>query len=185
MTAIVENPRRGVGDALRVAIGVGGIIALVVGILVLVWPGKTAMVVTAIVGVYLVVVGLGFVGSAFFGRARSGWGRVGHLLLGVLYVVAGVLALVDLAAATVSLAVFLAILVGVMWVMEGVIALTTLRFAPVSRVWTVLFALLSIVAGVLLFLSPLWAAATLWWLLGIWLVVLGVVQIVRALTWKA
>lgn len=185
MSAIVENPRRNVGDALRVAIGVGGIVALVVGILILVWPGKTAMVVTAIIGVYLIVVGLAFVGSAIFGRTRTGWGRLGHLLLGVLYVVAGVLALIDLGAATVSLAVFLAIVVGVMWVAEGIIALTTLGFTASSKLWTVLFALLSIVAGIVLFLSPLWAAATLWWLLGIWLVVLGVVQIVRAFTWKA
>ncbi len=179
----VDSTRRGAVDALRTAIGVGGIVALVVGVLILVWPGKTAVVVTAIVGVYLIVVGLGYVGSAIFGTARSGWGRLGHLLLGVLYVVAGVLALVDLAAATVSLAVFLAILVGIMWVFEGFVALTTVSFTR-SRVWTVLFALLSIVAGVLLFLSPLWAAVTLWWLLGISLVVLGVTQIVRALTWR-
>ena len=183
--AVVENPRWGAGDALRVVIGVGGVIAFVVGVLILVWPGKTAMAVTAIIGVYLVVVGLGFFGSGAFSRARRGWGRVGHLLLGVLYIVAGVLALADLAAATVSLAVLLAILVGITWVMEGVIALTTLRLTPSSRAWTVLFALLSIVAGGLLFLSPLWAAATLWWLLGIWLVVLGVVQIGRAFAWHA
>ncbi len=184
MSTTVENSHRGVTDVLRTAIGVGGIVALVVGILILVWPGKTAMVVTAIVGIYLILVGLGFVGSGIFGSSHSGWGRVGHLLLGVLYVVAGVLALVDLAAATVSLAVFLAILVGVMWVFEGVVALTTLGYTR-SRVWTVLFALLSVVAGILLFLSPLWGALTLWWLLGISLVVLGLVQVVRALTWKA
>ena len=179
----VESTRRGAVDALRTAIGVGGIVALVVGILILVWPGKTATVVTAIVGIYLVVVGLGFVGSSIFGTSRSGWGRVGHLLLGLLYIVAGVFALIDLSSATVSLAILLAIVVGFMWVFEGFVALTTLGFTR-SRVWTVLFALLSIVAGVLLFLSPLWAAVTLWWLLGIWLVVLGVTQIVRALTWR-
>ncbi|HEY0117168.1 MAG TPA: DUF308 domain-containing protein, partial [Cellulomonas sp.] len=95
----------------------------------------------------------------------------------------GILALIDLAAAAVSLAVFLAILVGVMWVFEGFVALTTLG-ATRSKVWTVFFALLSIVAGVLLFLSPLWGALTLWWLLGISLVVLGLVQVVRALTWR-
>jgi uncharacterized membrane protein HdeD (DUF308 family) len=184
VSAIVQERSRGVGDWLRVAVGVSGIVALAVGIIVLVWPGKTAMVVTAVVGIYLIVVGLGFVGSALFRRTLGGWGRLGHLLLGLLYVVAGVLALVDLAAATVSLAVLLAILVGIMWVVEGVVALTTLGITAAPRVWTVLFALLSIVAGVLLFVSPLWAAATLWWLLGIWLVVLGVAQIVRALAWK-
>lgn len=179
----VDSPRQNAADALRTAIGVGGIVALVVGILVLVWPGKTALVVTAIIGVYLILVGLGYVGSGFFGRSRSGWGRAGHLLLGVVYVVAGVLALANLAATAVSLAVFLAILVGVAWVVEGVVALTTLGDTS-SKVWTVVFAVLSIVAGGLLFLSPLWGALVLWWLLGISLVVLGLVQVVRAFTWR-
>lgn len=179
----VESPRRSFADALRVAIGAGGIVAVVVGVLILVWPGKTALVVTAIVGVYLIVVGLGYVGSAAFGRTRSGWGRVGHLLLGVLYVVAGVLALANLAATTVSLAVFLAILVGVAWVVEGVVALTTLGVTP-SKGWAVVSAVISIAAGVLLFLSPLWGAVVLWWLLGVSLVVLGLVQVIRAFAWR-
>ncbi len=42
---------------------------------------------------------------------------------------------------------------------------------------------LSIVAGVILLLSPLYAVM-LWWLAGISLVVLGVLQIVRAVTLK-
>lgn len=184
VVAVMESPRRDFTDALRIAVGVGGFVALVVGVLILLWPGKTALVVTAIVGVYLIVVGLGYLGSAVFSRRRSGWGRVGHLLLGALYVVGGILALVYLAATAVSLAIFLAILVGVMWVIEGVVALATLGDVASSKVWAVIFAILSIGAGIVLFISPLWSAVVLWWLLGISLVVLGVVQIVRALTWK-
>jgi uncharacterized membrane protein HdeD (DUF308 family) len=82
-TAVVESPR-GFGDALRGAIVLGGVLAFAVGLLILLWPGKTAMVVTAIVGVYLVVAGLGYVASSLGSRTRSAWGRAGHLLLGVL-----------------------------------------------------------------------------------------------------
>jgi uncharacterized membrane protein HdeD (DUF308 family) len=70
------------------------------------------------------------------------------------------------------------------WVVEGFVALTTMPMMAGSRGWTALFAVLSIVSGVLVLVSPIWAAATLWWLLGIVLVVLGVVQIARALAWR-
>jgi len=182
-SAVVESPH-GIGDALRGAIGLGGVLAFTVGLLVLLWPGRSAMVVTAIVAVYLVVAGLGYVVAALGSRARSGWGRVGHLLLGVLYVLAGGFALSDLSAATASLATLLGLVVGVVWVVEGVVALTTLPMMTGSKAWTAVFAVLSIVAGVLALLSPVWAVATLWWLVGVVLVVLGVVQIGRALAWR-
>lgn len=44
----------------------------------------------------------------------------------------------------------------------------------------VVFVVAGIVAGIVLLLSPLWGAAVLWWLLGISLVVLGIINIVRA-----
>ena len=182
-SAVVESPR-GIGDALRGAIGLGGVLAFAVGLLVLLWPGRTAMVVTAIVAAYLVVAGLGYVVAALGSRARSAWGRLGHLLLGVLYVLAGGFALSDLSAATASLATLLGLVVGVVWVVEGVVALTTLPMMTGSKGWTAVFAVLSIVAGVLALLSPAWAVATLWWLVGVVLVVLGVVQIARALAWR-
>ena len=181
-SAVVESPR-GVGDALRAAMTVSGVLAFAAGLLILLWPGRTAMVVAAIVGVYLVVAGLGFVVSALGSRTSSGWGRAGHLLLGLIEIAAGVLGLADLSLATASLATVLALVVGVVWVVEGFVALTTLRTLSGARGWTVLFALLSIVAGVVVLASPTGAAATLWWLLGIWLVVLGVLQIARALAW--
>jgi uncharacterized membrane protein HdeD (DUF308 family) len=84
----------------------------------------------------------------------------------------------------VFLAVFLGILVGIMWIVEGVVALTTLGGAR-SKAWTAFFAILSIVAGIILLFSPLWGAVVLWWLLGISLVVLGILQIVRAFTFTA
>ena len=45
---------------------------------------------------------------------------------------------------------------------------------------TILFAIVSIVAGFVLLMSPLWAASFLSWLLGIALLVLGVIGLIRA-----
>lgn len=179
MSTLEKSP---VGN-LRVAFGFAGLVALVVGILIMAWPGKTAAVVTALIGIELVVVGLVYLASGALNSDRGGWARFGLLLLGVLFVVAGIAALTNLGRATEFLAVFVAILVGLVWILEGFVSLFTLREAS-SRLWSAVFGVLSILGGVVLFLSPLWAITVLWWLLGAGLVVLGLVQLVRAITWK-
>jgi uncharacterized membrane protein HdeD (DUF308 family) len=168
--------------AVRTALGVGGLLAVVVGILILVWPAKTAMVVTAIIAVYAIILGLVYAGLGLFSKTKGGWSRIGHIALGVLFIIAGIVAFLNLGATTAYLAVFVAILVGIMWIIEGVVALSTLGDAP-SKVWTTVFAILSIIAGVVLLFSPIWGAVVLWWLIGISLIVLGILQIARAFTY--
>jgi len=102
-------------------------------------------------------------------------------VLGVLFIVAGIVAFINLPAATAWFGTFIGVLVGVMWIIEGVVSLSALEWA-VSRGWTMFYAILSIIAGVVLLIAPLWSAATLWLLLGISAVVLGIVQIIRAFT---
>ena len=174
---------KGAINGIRTAFGVGGVIALIVGILILVWPAKTAAVVTAIIAIYAIAGGLVYAGLGIFSKSMGGWARVGHIILGVIFIIAGIIAFLNLGQATVWLAVFLGILVGIMWIVEGVVAFTTLGSAR-SRGWSIFFAIISIIAGIVLLFSPLWGAAVLWWLLGIALVVLGIVQIVRAFTFK-
>ncbi|MEO2132844.1 DUF308 domain-containing protein [Microbacterium sp.] len=166
-------------NGIRTALGLGGALSVILGIVILVWPGKTAMVVTAIIAIYAIVTGLVYAGMGIFATGKGGWSRVGHVLLGVLYVVAGIVAFSNLGLAALSLAVFLGILVGIMWVIEGVVALSTLDLAP-SRGWTIFYAIISIIAGVTLLFSPLWGAVVLWWLIGISAVVMGIIQIGRA-----
>jgi len=177
-----EDLAKSVSNGVRIAFGIGALIAVVVGILILVWPGRTALAATAIIAVYAIVAGLVYAGIGIFSRGLGGWARVGHIVLAVVFVVAGIVAFLNLAAAATFLAVFLSVLVGIMWVVEGIVALTTLGSGPSA--WTIVFAVLSIVAGVILFFSPLWGAVVLWWLLGISLIVLGVMQAVRAFTFR-
>jgi uncharacterized membrane protein HdeD (DUF308 family) len=168
-------------NAIRVALGIGGAIALIVGILILVWPLKTAAVGTAIIAIYAIGTGIVYAALGIFSRRLSGWSRVGHIVLGLLFVIAGIIALANLTDTTVFLALFVAIFVGITWIVEGVVALTTLP-GSAARGWTIFFAVVSIIAGVFLLFSPLIAAAYLWLFVGAALVVLGLVQIVRAFT---
>lgn len=171
-------------NGIRTALGIGGVLSVIVGILILAWPAKTAMVVAAIIAIYAIAAGLVYAGLGIFSKTKGGWARLGHIALGILFIVAGVIAFANLGATTVWLAAFIGILVGVMWIIEGVVSLSTLGDAP-SKVWTIIFAIISIIAGIVLLFSPLWGAVALWWLLGISLIILGIIQIVRAFKFSA
>lgn len=170
-------------NAIRTALGLGGILAVIVGILILAWPGKTAVVVTAIIAIYAIATGLVYAGLGIFSSAKGGWSRIGHIVLGLLFIAGGVVAFFNLGLTAVALAAFIGVLVGILWIIEGVVSLSTLGQAR-SRGWTLFFALLSIIAGIVLLFSPLLGAVVLWWLLGISLVVLGILQVIRAFTFK-
>lgn len=171
--------------SLRTAFIVGGVLSLILGILILVWPGRTAQVATGIIAAYTIAAGLVYAALGLMSRSKRGWSRIGHIALGVLFVAVGVIAFANLAAFTVSFAVFLGVLVGILWIIEGVVSLSTLSAGSSARVWTIAFAILSIIAGVMLLFSPLWGAVVLWWLLGISAVALGVANIVRGVTLRA
>ncbi|MCK2031650.1 MULTISPECIES: HdeD family acid-resistance protein [Microbacterium] len=167
--------------SIRVALAVSGVLALLAGIALLVWPVKSAVIVTAIFASYLIVAGVVYIGLGIFSRAKGGWSRVGHIVLGLLYIVAGVIAFFNLNVAAATLALVVVIFIGVSWIVDGVVALSLLG-SDGSRVWTVIYAILSIIAGIIVLFSPAIAGFALWLLLGIALVVLGIVQIIRAIT---
>ncbi|MCT1365980.1 MULTISPECIES: HdeD family acid-resistance protein [Micrococcales] len=167
--------------SIRVALAVSGVLALLAGIALLVWPVKSAVIVTAIFASYLIVAGVVYIGLGIFSRAKGGWSRVGHIVLGLLYIVAGVIAFFNLNVAAATLALVVVIFIGVSWIVDGVVALSLLG-SDGSRVWTVIYAILSIIAGIIVLFSPVIAGFALWLLLGISLVVLGIVQIIRAIT---
>ncbi|GGD79020.1 HdeD family acid-resistance protein [Microbacterium murale] len=180
---MVDSPTeaKSLFKAIRVTLAISGAIALIAGIVLLVWPLKTAVLVTGIIAAYLILAGLVYIGLGIFSGTKGGWARIGHVVLGLLYVAAGAIAFTNLSAVTVSLAVITVIFIGISWIVDGIVSLTLLH-KDGSRVWTIIYAILSIVAGVIVIFSPLLAAVALWWILGITLVVLGIIQIVRAIT---
>ncbi|WP_345802475.1 DUF308 domain-containing protein [Microbacterium sp. AZCO] len=166
-------------NGIRTAFGVGGVLSIIIGILILAWPGKTAVVVAAIIAIYAIVAGLVYAGLGIFSKSKGGWARLGHIVLGVIFVIAGVVALFNLQQTTAWLGVFVGILVGILWIVEGIVSLSTLGDAA-SKGWTIFFAIISILAGLVLLFNPFYGTAVLWWLLGIALIVLGIIQVIRA-----
>lgn len=166
---------------IRIALGIGGLIALIAGVLILFWPVRTAMAITVLVAIYAVAAGVVYVAIGIWSRTRGGWSRAGNIILGVLFVIAGVVAFMNIAATAAALAIVLGIVIGAVWLVEGIVTLTTLSGAT-SKGWRVFAAIVSILAGIAMLWSPLWGIEFLYWLAGISLVVIGVVQIVRAST---
>lgn len=170
-------------DGARVLFGVGGLIAIVLGLFVIFAPkasaGVTLTLVAALIGAYAIVTGIVYFGTAIFSRGVGGWARVGHILLGLLYIAGGVIIMSNLVFAGIVTALMFSIMVGILWIFEGVLAFATASKSD-SKAWSIIYGILSLIAGVVLLFSPLMGAVTLWWLLGISMVVLGVVQVVRA-----
>lgn len=177
--SVEANLEKSATNGVRTALGLAGVITLIAGILILVQPGATAAVVTGILAVYAIVTGLVYAGLGIFSKDKGGWSRIGHIVLGLLFIVAGIVAFSNLTATKLLLGIFVAIMIGITWIIEGVVSLSTLGDAA-SKGWTVFFAIVSIIAGLYLLFSPLWGAVVLWWLLAIMLIIMGVLNVIRA-----
>jgi len=167
--------------SIRVALAVSGAVALIAGIILLVWPVKSAIALTIIIAIYLVIGGLVYVGLGIFSGKKGGWARVGHIVLGLLYIVAGIIGFVNPAETALIFALVTVIFIGISWIVDGIVSLTLLG-KDGSRVWTLLYALLSIVAGIVLISMGIAGVAVLWLIVAISLVAMGIVQIIRAIT---
>ena len=164
----------------RFALLLAGLAGIGFGTAILFWPTKTAVALTGVIALYAIVAGIFYVGVGLIGKELGAAGRIAHVLLGVLYVVAGAYAFSSLRESAVFLALFLTIMVGIMWIIEGFTALFTLGQSG-SKVVGGLFALLSVIAGFTLLSNAIWGAVFLWWFLAISLIILGILNVVRAI----
>jgi len=175
-----QDMTRSAINAVRVALGVSGAVALIIGIIIVFWPKTAAAGLVVLLAITLLISGISYLGIGIFARGISGGSRTLDIIFGILLIIAAIVAFANLSGTTAFLAVFLGILVGIAWIVEGAVTLAQLGDAP-SRGWAVFFGLLSIIAGIVLLFSPLWGIVVLFILAGISLIVLGIVQIIRAI----
>ena len=169
------------GEKLRMAMGVFGLLSLAAGIAIIVWPTKTAMIVTGIFAVYVIVAGLVYVGAGFFSQGMAFGARIWRVLLGALFVISGVVALTSLKSTAAFFFVFMAIMIGVTWIYEGFVAFARLGQSA-SKGWTAFYAVVSILAGLVIVFSPIYSTIALWWVIGLSAIVYGIVQIIHSFT---
>jgi uncharacterized membrane protein HdeD (DUF308 family) len=155
-----------------------GILTLLAGVAVLAWPSETLLVIAVLFGVQLIISGIFRFVGALASDDLTGGTRVMLALLGVLSIIIGLWAVRHAVLTLVALIVFL----GIFWVINGLIEI----FAALShrdmpdRGWSVLMGVLSAIAGIIVLAYPGLTLVGLAVILGIWLLVFGIMEIVAA-----
>jgi uncharacterized membrane protein HdeD (DUF308 family) len=154
-----------------------GVIGVALGVIVLAWPGRTLLVLGVLFGIYLVVTGVLQVIAAAE-PLLSGGLRALSFVSGVLFILLGLMCFRSVFRSVV----FLGIWIGVGWLFRGITGTFAAFDVPPfpGRGWAVFFSIITAIAGVVLITDPIGSLATLALLAGVWLIVLGAMEIGHA-----
>ncbi len=154
-----------------------GVLAVILGIMVLAWPGITILVAALFFGAYLLITGITQVFFAFSLHVSAG-GRVLLFVSGAAALILAVLCFRSLQESILLLAIW----IGIGFIFRGVATAVSAISDPTlpGRWWEVFIGVISLIAGVILLASPFESLATLTMVVGIWLIVIGVFEVVSA-----
>ena len=152
-----------------------GVLAIIVGIIALAWPGVTILALVILFAVYAFI-DAGLQAMRAFGSATAG-PVLGHLLLGLIALAAGVIAIVWPGPTALVLVLVVGIWAFVGGIMEIAAAFGSGESAG-TRALFVLSGLISVAFGVVLFARPGVGAVTLALLFGFFALIYGVSQII-------
>jgi uncharacterized membrane protein HdeD (DUF308 family) len=155
-----------------------GIVAVVFGLLALVWPGHLLAALVTIFGVFLLVIGIVATAGALMHRSESkNW--VWLMVPGAVGIVVG---LITIARPTMT-TVILAYLIGIWAIVNGVVEIYNafkLRKDIAGEWIPFLVGVVSVVLGIVLFLTPHTAGAALVRLIGLFALGLGILWLAVA-----
>ena len=162
---------------------VSGVLALVLGVLILAWPGRTILAAAVLFGVYLLITGIAQTFFAFSLPIMSARGRVLLFLSGTASVILAVLCFRHFNSDEESIAVLLlAIWIGIGFIFRGVAEAASAISEPGTpgRGWQIFLGIITLLAGIIVMAAPITSLATLTLVVGIWLIILGVMEIVAS-----
>jgi uncharacterized membrane protein HdeD (DUF308 family) len=152
-----------------------GILSIILGILAFAWPGATIVTVAIFFAAWLFVSGIFSIVGAFTEDATTGM-KVLSAIIGVLSVIVG-FSLLRTPFQSVEVMIFV---LGIIWVSQGIIGFVTAFEVKQGRNWRLFSSILGVVAGIVVLVYPITSALTLALFGGIWLVILGIIQIIAA-----
>ncbi|CAJ1504091.1 HdeD family acid-resistance protein [[Mycobacterium] burgundiense] len=154
-----------------------GLAAIILGVLMLAWPGTTILVAAIIFGVYLLVSGITQVVFAFTLHVSAG-GRVLLFISGAAALVLAVLCFRSLQESILLLAIW----IGIGFIFRGVATAVSAISDPTlpGRGWEIFFGVVSLLAGLVMLATPFGSLGVLALVVGIWLIVLGVFEVITA-----
>jgi uncharacterized membrane protein HdeD (DUF308 family) len=179
---IEENP-----DSMMTAIGrnwwvllFAGILSLLVGIAALAWPGKTVLVVAIVFAIWLIVSGIFSIVRGFAAGLTGGM-RALFIITGILSLVLGIFAIRGEFQELYILSLF----IGIGFLFRGFSTLFLGFESKDGRGWNIFFGVVMLIGGFIVLVWPGISLVTLTWVVGIWLVVIGIYEIIASFTVKA
>jgi len=152
-----------------------GILTLVIGILVVVWPSETLKVLTILFALQLFVMGIYALVKSFSSANEH---KVMTVFLGLFSIIVAVI-IVRNVITTITVVAFI---IGLYWIINGIIMFVQSvgdKTYP-SRGFTIFLSIVEVIAGIIVVAWPLKSLTAMAWLIGIWFIVLGVLGIILA-----
>jgi uncharacterized membrane protein HdeD (DUF308 family) len=142
------------------------------GLILLVWPKATVIVVAALLGAALLVSGVFRLVHGLAARDLSGGTRAAYVLIGLLAALAGFYCLRHIDVTVV----LLAFIVGVFWTLHGIVDLSVAATSGpgTGRGLRAVTGVLSLAAGLIVMFWPTISLKILLWVMGVWLLAYGV-----------
>lgn len=150
---------------------------MALGIAMAAWPLPTILVSAIVFGAYLLITGAAQVVFAFSLHVSAG-SRILLFISGAASLILAVLAFRHLNNAVLLLAIW----IGIGFIFRGVATTVSAISDPhlPGRAWHVFIGVISLLAGIVVMASPIQSLFTLALVVGIWLIVIGVFEIVSA-----
>jgi len=150
-----------------------GVLSIILGLLAIAYPGRTVVIVAIFFAAWLFVTGIYEVIVSFTRDGDTAM-RVFHAIIGVLAVIVG-FALLRTPFQSVEVLIFV---LGVFWLVQGIMTFVAAFSVKQGRNWGIFIGILGVLAGIVILAYPIDSALTLAFIGGIWLVILGIMQIV-------
>ena len=158
-----------------------GVLAVILGVCVLVWPGISILVAAILFGVYLLITGIAQVIFAFALDVSAG-SRILLFISGAASLILAVLAFRHFGKDQTTAVLLLAIWIGVGFIFRGTattVSAISERGLPV-RGWLIFYGVIGLIAGLVVMAWPFDSIVVLAITTGVWLVIMGVFEIVSA-----
>jgi uncharacterized membrane protein HdeD (DUF308 family) len=150
-----------------------GVASILLGLLAMFYPGATIVTVGIFFAAWLFVSGIVEVITSFTRDGDTG-SRVLHAIIGVLSVIVG-FALLRTPFQSVEVFIFV---LGIFWLVQGIMTFVAAFSQKQGRNWRIFSGILGVIAGIIILTYPISSAVTLAFIGGIWLVILGITQVV-------
>jgi uncharacterized membrane protein HdeD (DUF308 family) len=154
-----------------------GVLSVILGAMVLAWPGKTIIVAAIFFAAYLLVTGISQIFHAFTLHI-SGGGRALLFISGAASLVLAVLCFKSLTNSILLLAIW----IGIGFIFRGVAtAAAAISDADTpSRGWEIFIGIITLIAGLIVLGYPFSSLGTLTLVVGIWLIVIGILEVIAS-----